>query len=48
MKFVGSSKVSSKLRISIVKDVADKMGVNDGDTVMFYEDDKGNILLKKA
>ncbi|HEY3419127.1 MAG TPA: hypothetical protein VGK23_01070 [Methanomassiliicoccales archaeon] len=48
MKFLGSSKVSSKLRISLVKDAADLMGINDGDHILFYEGEKGQVFIKKG
>lgn len=48
LKCLGSTKVSSKLRISLLKDVADKMGVTDGDILLFYEDEKGQIIIKKG
>lgn len=48
LKCLGSTKVSSKLRMSLLKDVADKMGVSDGDIVIFYEDERGNIMIKKG
>lgn len=48
MKCLGSTKVSSKLRMSLLKDVADKMGVNDGDIILFYEDEQGQIIIKKG
>jgi hypothetical protein len=47
-KCLGSSKVSSKLRVSIIKAVANKMGLNDGDIVLFYQDDSGDIIIKKG
>ncbi|MDD1772788.1 MAG: AbrB/MazE/SpoVT family DNA-binding domain-containing protein [Methanomassiliicoccales archaeon] len=45
---MGSSKISPKLRISLVKDVADKLGVQDGDHVLFYEKEDGEIVIKKG
>ena len=47
MKIVGTSQVSSKLRITIIKRAAEKLGLMDGDTVVFYEDEKGQIVIKK-
>ena len=48
MKIVGTSQVSSKLRITIIKRAAEKLGLTDGDTVVFYEDEKGQIVIKKT
>jgi hypothetical protein len=45
MKFLGSSKVSSKLRISLVKDAADLMIIQDGSHILFYSDEGGQILI---
>jgi bifunctional DNA-binding transcriptional regulator/antitoxin component of YhaV-PrlF toxin-antitoxin module len=47
-KCLGSTKLSSKLRMSLLKDVAEKMGVNDGDIILFYEDERGQIVIKKG
>lgn len=48
MKCLGSTKVSSKLRMSLLKDVAEKMDVTDGDVILFYEDERGQIVIKKG
>jgi bifunctional DNA-binding transcriptional regulator/antitoxin component of YhaV-PrlF toxin-antitoxin module len=48
MKCLGSTKISSKLRMSLLKDVAEKMGVTDGDVILFYEDEKGQIVIRKG
>ncbi len=48
LKCLGSTKVSSKLRVSIIKDVAKKMDLVDGDIVLFYQDETGNIIIKKG
>jgi bifunctional DNA-binding transcriptional regulator/antitoxin component of YhaV-PrlF toxin-antitoxin module len=46
-KLLGTSQVSSKLRISIIKRASEKLDVKDGDLIGFYEDEKGRIFLKK-
>lgn len=48
LTFMGSAKVGGNLRVSIVKDVAEKMGLKDGDHVVYYMDKDGRIILKKG
>lgn len=48
MKFLGSSKITPKLRIRVLKDVAEKLEVKDGDHIIFYEKEDGEILIKKG
>jgi hypothetical protein len=48
LKFLGSSKVSSKLRISVVQDVAKEMDLQDGDFIMFYKGKAGEIVIRKG
>jgi len=48
MKFMGSSKISTNLRVSIVQDVAKELELDVGDHVLFYKDKDGNIVLKKG
>lgn len=47
-KVVSVSKVSSGLRISLTREIAEKLGVKEGDFVVFVEDGKGNLIIKKA
>jgi AbrB family looped-hinge helix DNA binding protein len=44
---MGSSKVT-KFRITVVKDVADEMGLKDGDHIMFFKDKNGQFIIKKG
>jgi predicted lysophospholipase L1 biosynthesis ABC-type transport system permease subunit len=48
MKFMGSSKISTNLRVSIVQDVAKELKLDVGDHVLFYMDEKGNIIIQKG
>jgi bifunctional DNA-binding transcriptional regulator/antitoxin component of YhaV-PrlF toxin-antitoxin module len=49
MKFIDSSKVASNIRITVTKAVQEILGeVKPGDMIMFYEDDRGNVVIKKA
>jgi hypothetical protein len=49
IKFLGSSKVSKPgYRVSIVKDAADILEIQEGDHVLYYQDEKGQILIRKG
>jgi len=45
-KVLGTSKVGPKQRVTLVKEVQDRLKTQVGDLVVFIEDEKGNILLK--
>ena len=47
-KIVGNSRVQPSFRITITKEVRRRLKVKIGDTVAFVEDERGNIILKKA
>jgi hypothetical protein len=47
-KGLGISKVQPNNRITIIRPVQKKLNVNVGDVLMYIEDDKGNILIKKG
>ena len=46
-KILGVSKVSSGRKISLLKDIAEKLKAGVGDDVVFYEED-GKICIEKA
>ena len=48
MKFLGSTKISTNMRISMVQDVAKELDLHVGDHVLFYLDKDGNIIMKKG
>lgn len=48
MGFIGAAKVSSNYRIALLKEVAEKLDVTIGDKVIFYENEKGEICIKRA
>jgi AbrB family looped-hinge helix DNA binding protein len=48
MKMLGSTKISGKLRITIPKDAAESLQVQDGDHIIFYVDEKGQHIVKKG
>ena len=45
-KVLGTSRVGPKYRITLVKNVQEKLRARIGDLVVFVEDEKGNIALK--
>ncbi|MHC1680775.1 MAG: AbrB/MazE/SpoVT family DNA-binding domain-containing protein [Methanomassiliicoccales archaeon] len=47
-KILGITKVSSKGRISLLKDVADKLDIVEGDKLVFILNGNGDVLIKKA
>jgi bifunctional DNA-binding transcriptional regulator/antitoxin component of YhaV-PrlF toxin-antitoxin module len=47
-KILGVSKVQPNNRITIIRKVQKKLNVNVGDVLMYIEDDKGNIMIKKV
>lgn len=48
MELIKTSLVSTDNKITIVKEVADMLHIKKGDTVGFFKDDKGNVVLKKV
>ena len=48
MKLLNTSKVSTDKKITIIKEAAEKLKISEGDILGFYEDDRGNIILKKV
>lgn len=46
-KILGVSKISTGRKISLLKDIADKMKADVGDDVVFYEEN-GKIFIEKA
>lgn len=48
MKLIGTSKTSTDNKITIIKEVAQKLKIKQGAIVAFYEDEKGNVVIKKA
>lgn len=41
-------KIGSNYRISLTKDVVEKLGAAVGDIILIVDDGRGNIVLKKA
>ena len=46
-KILGTSKISTGRKISLLKDIADKLNADVGDDVVFYEEN-GKIFIEKA
>lgn len=47
-KTLGNSRVQPNYRVTLVKSVRRKLNVKIGDIVVYIEDEKGNIILKKG
>ena len=45
MQIIGTSKVSTDLKVTLVKDVQQKLNAQRGDILAFYED-KGLVVIK--
>jgi len=45
-KVLGTSKVGPKQRVTLVKEVQDRLKTQIGDLIVFIEDEKGNIVVK--
>jgi AbrB family looped-hinge helix DNA binding protein len=45
---MGNSRVQPNYRITLIKSVRKKLNVKIGDIVVYVEDEKGNIILKKG
>jgi len=46
VKILGQSKIGPKYRITLVKNVAKRLDVKEGDTIIFTENERGEIVLK--
>jgi bifunctional DNA-binding transcriptional regulator/antitoxin component of YhaV-PrlF toxin-antitoxin module len=47
-KVLGSSKVQPNNRITVIRQIQKKLNVKVGDIVVYVEDERGNIVLKKG
>jgi bifunctional DNA-binding transcriptional regulator/antitoxin component of YhaV-PrlF toxin-antitoxin module len=47
-RVLGTSKVQPNNRITVLKKVQKKLGLKIGDLVVYIEDDKGNVVLRKV
>jgi len=49
MKVLGTSKISKILRVTLPREVADRLGANDGDFVTYLESEKpGEVIIRKT
>ncbi len=46
-KILGTSKITSNRKISLIKNVAEKLDAKEGDLIIFY-DKYGEIVISKA
>lgn len=47
-KLLGSSRVQPNFRVTLIRKVRRKLEVKEGDTLAFYEDERGNITIKRV
>lgn len=47
-RILGTSKVGPKFRITLVQAVQEQLDMNIGDLVVYVEDQKGNIILRRS
>lgn len=47
-KILGTSKVQPNHRVTLIRKVQKKLKANVGDIVVYIEDEKGNIMIKKG
>ena len=47
MKLLNTSKVSTDNKVTIIKAAADRLNIKQGDIIGFYEDEMGNVILRK-
>lgn len=48
MKLLGTSKTSTDNKITIIKEVAELLNLEQGNLVVFYLNDYNDVVLKKA
>lgn len=48
LKVLGTSTVVKGYKTTIIKRVAQKLGIKEGDLLVYYEDEKGRIILAKS
>lgn len=48
MKLLGTSKISTDNKVTIIKDAEQKLNIGQGDLLGYYIDDTGNIVIKKV
>lgn len=48
MRILGTATVSEGMKIVLVSRVAKKMEIKKGDIIVFYENDEGDIIIRKG
>ena len=48
MRILGTATVSEGMKIVIISRVSKKMEIKKGDIIVFYETDKGDIIIRKS
>jgi bifunctional DNA-binding transcriptional regulator/antitoxin component of YhaV-PrlF toxin-antitoxin module len=46
-KLLGTSTVSKGFKTTIIKRVAEKLDLNEGDLIAYYEGENGDIIIRK-
>lgn len=48
MRIIGTTKVTKGSKISLIKDVKEKIDAEVGDKIVYLEDEDGQIVVEKA
>ncbi len=48
MRIIGTSKVTKGKKIALISDISKKLDAGEGDIIVFYEADNGDIIIKKG
>ncbi len=48
MRILGTAKVTAGKKIALISDIAKKLDAKEGDIIVFYESDNGDILIRKG
>lgn len=47
-KMLGSTKVSTDRKISLIKEVANRLSAKEGDFIVFYLNKQGEVIIRKG
>jgi bifunctional DNA-binding transcriptional regulator/antitoxin component of YhaV-PrlF toxin-antitoxin module len=45
---LGTSRVGPKFRITLIKNVQERLDIDQGDLVVYVEDQQGNVILRRS
>lgn len=48
MKIMGTTKLTKGQKISLIKDVREKLQVEEGDKLVYKKDEEGRIIIEKT